>query len=65
MITYYELLGVTADANDAQVRTAYHQAALVCHPDRAGKGATNIMRLLIEAHDAIKMLHQGTLTIGS
>src|SRR5579872_356960 len=31
---YYEVLGVTRDADDQQIKSAYRKLALQCHPDR-------------------------------
>lgn len=33
---YYSVLGITADANDEEVRQAYKKKVLTCHPDRGG-----------------------------
>lgn len=32
--SFYELLGVTEDATDAQIRSAYYKIAKTAHPDR-------------------------------
>ena len=32
--TYYELLGITQQANVKEIRDAYHRLALKCHPDK-------------------------------
>ena len=33
---YYSLLGVARDVDDAALKKAYRQAALVAHPDKGG-----------------------------
>lgn len=33
-IDYYKLLGVEPDATNEQLRKAYRQASLKCHPDK-------------------------------
>ena len=53
MISYYELLGVPPDAADAEIKSAYRAASLICHPDRVGPDGNNLMRLLNEAYHAI------------
>jgi hypothetical protein len=46
--TFYELLGVPADASPQRVRDAYRQLALVFHPD-TGSATSDDMALLNEA----------------
>lgn len=53
MISYYELLGVSAAATDAEIKSAYRAASLICHPDRVGPDGNNLMRLLNDAYSAI------------
>jgi len=31
---YYEILGITPDASEEEIRRAYHRLAFQCHPDR-------------------------------
>ncbi len=33
-LDYYEVLGVTRDANDQELKTAYRKLAMQYHPDR-------------------------------
>lgn len=53
MISYYELLGVSATATDAEIKAAYRAASRICHPDRVGPDGNNLMRLLNDAYSAI------------
>ena len=34
MPSYYEILGVSKDANDSEIKKAYRSASLKYHPDR-------------------------------
>jgi hypothetical protein len=51
-VDYYELLGVTRAASDADIRTAYRVLAKVMHPDAGGTSGT--FRLLQEAYETLK-----------
>lgn len=50
---YYALLGIEADADDEEVRRAWHRAALECHPDRAGPDATATFQQLSVAYTVL------------
>lgn len=56
---YYALLGITRMAQEAEIRRAYRQRALECHPDRfpldssEREGAERRFRLLTEARDTL------------
>ncbi len=48
---FYAVLGVTADASEAEILRAFRRAALVHHPDRGGDADT--FRLLYRAREAL------------
>lgn len=48
-VNYYEVLGVSRDASQAEIRNAYRTLAKDRHPDRVG-GSTEEFSLLQEAH---------------
>ncbi|MEA1071616.1 molecular chaperone DnaJ [Sphingomonas sp. LY160] len=53
---YYELLGVSRDADGATIKSAYRRLAMECHPDRHG-GCTEQeakFKSLSEAYDCLK-----------
>ena len=33
---YYDYLGVSIDASESQIKSAYRKKALKCHPDKVG-----------------------------
>jgi curved DNA-binding protein CbpA len=45
----YRLLGVPRDATEAQIRKAYHSAALRCHPDKQRSGDSSLFLAIVEA----------------
>jgi len=47
---YYALLGLSADADDDEVRRAWRKLALEWHPDRAGPGTTETFQRLSSAY---------------
>lgn len=52
---YYEILGVSRNANAKELTKAYREKALECHPDRNenAPGATEAMQKLSRAYDAL------------
>lgn len=52
---YYETLGVTRDASDADLKAAFRKAAMQCHPDRnpGDKTAETKFKELNEAYQAL------------
>jgi len=53
---YYEVLGVTRGARDAEVKAAFRSLAKECHPDRCNGdlGAEKRFKELNEAYEALK-----------
>ena len=52
---YYEILGVKADASDAEIKTAYRKLARKYHPDVSKEaGAEEKFKAVNEAHEALK-----------
>jgi molecular chaperone DnaJ len=47
---YYEVLGVDPDADEAELRRAWHRLAHRWHPDRAGAAATAVFRMIASAY---------------
>jgi curved DNA-binding protein CbpA len=52
MASHYEVLGVAADASDAEIKSAYRRQARVHHPDGGGDALT--MGLVNEAYDVLR-----------
>jgi len=50
---YYALLGITPDADDAELRRAWRELAKRWHPDRAGTDTTFIFQKLLAAYNVI------------
>jgi curved DNA-binding protein CbpA len=48
---YYEILGVSKDATEAEIRTAYRKMARIYHPDLGG--SNEMMRLINEAKECL------------
>jgi len=54
-VDYYDILGVSRDATDQDVRKAYLKKSLKYHPDKnQSSDATQMFQLLLEAYNAIK-----------
>lgn len=50
---FYQVLGLTQDSNDLQVRTAYKRLLLASHPDKEG-GSAEAVHLVNSAYSALK-----------
>jgi molecular chaperone DnaJ len=50
---FYELLGVSPDASDAEVKTAYRRLAKVLHPDSGHPGDVDRFRSIQEAYETL------------
>lgn len=50
-LNYYERLGVSKEASEKEIRTAYKKLVLVHHPDKGGQEA--VFKLLNEAHECL------------
>ncbi|KAJ5971132.1 uncharacterized protein N7479_001050 [Penicillium vulpinum] len=53
---YYELLGVTRDATDEEIKKAYRKKALVLHPDRNYGNVDEATKLFAEIQSAYEVL---------
>jgi DnaJ-class molecular chaperone len=52
--SFYEILGVSADASDAELKKAYRQLSLKYHPDRCSDpDAAHIMQQVNEAYETL------------
>lgn len=50
LVSYYQVLGVARGAPLADIKAAYHTAALRCHPDKSdGDASTEEFRLVQKA----------------
>jgi hypothetical protein len=54
MLNYYEVLGITKDASQIEIKKAYRSKAMELHPDRnQGKDTTEEFQNLKEAYDVL------------
>jgi hypothetical protein len=60
MITYYDVLGVAADADPEDIKQSYHRKAQLLHPDRHATAADAVQR---EAEAAMKTVNQAWDTL--
>ena len=51
---FYEVLGVSWDASDATIRSAYRKRALATHPDKGGH--SDVFLLVVEAFEVLSDL---------
>lgn len=52
--TYYDILGVSSNATDSAIKSAYKQKALYWHPDmNGGRDTTPQMQLINEAYEVL------------
>lgn len=50
MKNYYDILGVTTDASEPEIRNAYRKLVLIYHPDVSRSDTTEIISDIIEAY---------------
>ncbi|EKF27764.1 DnaJ chaperone protein, putative [Trypanosoma cruzi marinkellei] len=57
IMNYYDILGVTRDATEEQIRQRYKQKALELHPDRVGRGQTpeevELFKVMTKANEVL------------
>ncbi len=57
---YYEVLGISKNASEAEIKKAYRRLAMKYHPDRnAGEGAAEAEKKFKEAKEAYEVLSDG------
>ena len=54
VVDFYEILGVSDDADVATIKRAYYDLAMYCHPDRSGDEGNDLCVLLNEAYAILK-----------
>ena len=52
MVSYYETLGVTRQASELEIKTAYRKLALKAHPDKPG-GNAELFKAISEAYEVL------------
>ena len=67
--TYYEILGVSQNANFSELKSAYYRCAKLCHPDRYGNSEEKKAEFqeLVHAFDVLSdaaRRHDYDLTLG-
>jgi hypothetical protein len=50
---HYEVLGISRDASQQEIRQAYRARSLALHPDKAGPGATKLFHRISEAYHSL------------
>lgn len=51
---YYEILGISRDASDADIKSAYKKAARKYHPDNSDTGDEELFKKVGEAYEVLK-----------
>jgi DnaJ-class molecular chaperone len=52
-MNYYKVLGISANASEAQIKSAFKKLISIHHPDRIGTGNTEFAKVLIEAKNTL------------
>eukprot|EP01061_Rhynchopus_euleeides_P011181 TRINITY_DN20745_c0_g1_i1.p1 TRINITY_DN20745_c0_g1~~TRINITY_DN20745_c0_g1_i1.p1 ORF type:complete len:340 (+),score=179.12 TRINITY_DN20745_c0_g1_i1:45-1022(+) len=53
-VSLYQVLGISEDAGESDIKKAYHKKALVCHPDRVGSSGAEDFKKLGFAYSILK-----------
>ena len=61
MKSLYDILGISRDANQKEIRRAYHKMALKYHPDKQEKRTDEATNLFLQIVDAFTVLSNETL----
>lgn len=54
---YYQILGISRDANFVKIKKAYNALVLKCHPDKNSKGHEKFL-IVQNAYDRLKELFE-------